>query len=447
MPVVPCSLITILSLLSPAFTAPTFQTFCALVVGFVGRVGEHTVCGMWQAARLAGRLHHSRGHDFFARASWCADRLGLLLCDVLVERFCEPGAPLTLAVDGSVFARSGRKVHGAVWHHDAGAQPDGRGFKFGNCFVVAGLVVRIPLLGERAWCLPLLFRLWLPTPKPSKASPGPSRRPSQQALAAQLVAKLAERYPDRRIHVVGDAAFACKAMAPAEERISLTSRLRSNAVLHAPKPPPTGRRGRPRVKGDRLGNPGEIAAAAAAADWQPLTIPGRGQLKALRRRGLWHSVFGPRPIEAVIVREPADTDGYRIALVTTDVAADTAAIIARYNDRWSIEVAFQDAKQTVGVGQARNRVQRAVERTVPFGLLCQSIAIAWYALNADPAADIQRRRRAAPWYTQKRDPSMLDVLTALRRELIRAEFQRQTGRPPTPPQITHAPPPHLQAAA
>jgi hypothetical protein len=89
----------------------------------------------------------------------------------LVERFCEPEAPLTVAVDGSVFARSGREVHGAVRHHDAGAQPDGRGFKFGNCFVVAGLVVRIGALDERAWCLALLFRLWLPTPKPSNVSP------------------------------------------------------------------------------------------------------------------------------------------------------------------------------------------------------------------------------------------------------------------------------------
>ena len=40
MPVVPGSLDTLLSLLAPAFTAPTFQTFRALVVGFPGRIGE-----------------------------------------------------------------------------------------------------------------------------------------------------------------------------------------------------------------------------------------------------------------------------------------------------------------------------------------------------------------------------------------------------------------------
>ena len=52
---VPGSLDGLLYLLEPCFSQPAFQSFRALVVGFVGRVGEHTVTGMWQAARLAGR--------------------------------------------------------------------------------------------------------------------------------------------------------------------------------------------------------------------------------------------------------------------------------------------------------------------------------------------------------------------------------------------------------
>ena len=70
---VPGSLDGLLSLLEPCFSQPTFQTFQtfrALVCGFVGRVADHTVTGMWQAVRLAGRVHHSRGHDFFAYRRW-----------------------------------------------------------------------------------------------------------------------------------------------------------------------------------------------------------------------------------------------------------------------------------------------------------------------------------------------------------------------------------------
>ncbi len=446
MPVLPSSLIAVLSLLRPAFTAPTFQNFEALLAGFVGQVGQRTVCGMWQAARLAGRVHHSRAHDFFARSRWSPDELGLRLLDFLIERFVDADAPISLAVDGSVFARSGPKVHGAVWHHDSSAAPGG-GFRFGNCFVVVGLVVRIGALGERAWCLPVLFRLWLPTPKATKACPDPGRRASQQDLAAVLIALVTKRHPARQIDVAGDSAFACTAMGALPQRVTLTSRLRANAVIYAPKPPPTGRRGRPRVKGQRLGNPGQIAAAAKASDWQRIDVPGRGEAKALAIDGLWYSVFGPRAVRVVIVREPADTQGYRIALITTDLRAPTAQIVARYADRWSIEVCFQDAKHVVGVGQAHNRVKQAVERTVPFGFLCQTITIAWYALHGDPTADVRRRRLLAPWYPHKRDPSMLDILASLRRELIRAEFQAHTGRRRSSPEIRRSTPQRDATAA
>jgi hypothetical protein len=44
-----------------------------------------------------------------------------------------------------------------------------------------------------------------------------------------------------------------------------------------------------------------------------------------------------------------------------------------------MEVAFADARQILGVGQARNRARRAVEHTVPFGLICLSLVTVWYA--------------------------------------------------------------------
>ncbi len=65
MPELPASLRALVSLLRPAFTAPSFDTFSWLLYGFVARVGEHGA-GMWQAAHLASRLHHSPAPDFFA---------------------------------------------------------------------------------------------------------------------------------------------------------------------------------------------------------------------------------------------------------------------------------------------------------------------------------------------------------------------------------------------
>ena len=123
---VPTSLAGLLSLLAPCMTQPTFQTFSLLLVGFVGRIRDCTVTGMLQAAGLAGVWHHSRAHDLFARRRWNPDELGLALLDFLVSVFVKAGAPIRLAVDDTLFGRSGPKVWGAHYLHD-GAQPGGVG--------------------------------------------------------------------------------------------------------------------------------------------------------------------------------------------------------------------------------------------------------------------------------------------------------------------------------
>jgi len=145
---VPSSLAGLLSLFGPAFTQPTFQTFSMLVVGLVARIRDCTVTGMLQAAGLAGQWHHSRAHDFFARRRWEPDELGLRLVDFLVSVFVKAGAPIRLAVDDTLFGRSGRRVFGAHYLHD-GAQPEGSGrrTRWGNCWVVVVLVVQLDCLG------------------------------------------------------------------------------------------------------------------------------------------------------------------------------------------------------------------------------------------------------------------------------------------------------------
>jgi hypothetical protein len=74
--------------------------------------GEHTVTGMWIAAGLAGRARWARAYRFFARATWDADRLGLMLLRLAVSLFAPDGA-LRLVVDDTLFLRYGKKVHAA----------------------------------------------------------------------------------------------------------------------------------------------------------------------------------------------------------------------------------------------------------------------------------------------------------------------------------------------
>ena len=65
-----------------------------------------------------------------------------------------------VALDDTLFKRSGKKVFGAIWQHD-GAAKGPKAVGFGTCFVVAGIVVDLPFL-TRTVCLPVLARLWRP---------------------------------------------------------------------------------------------------------------------------------------------------------------------------------------------------------------------------------------------------------------------------------------------
>jgi DDE superfamily endonuclease len=441
---VPSSLAGLLSLCRPAFTQPSFQTFGMLVVGMVGRIRDCTVTGMLQTAGLAGEWHHSRAHDFFARARWDPDELGLALVDFLVTVVVKAGAPLRLAVDDTLFGRSGRKVFGAHYLHD-GAQPEGSGrrTRWGNCWVVVVLVVRLECLGGRQIGLPILFRLFRP-----KDDAHPDRC-SQPELARMLIDMILERFPTRIVELVCDGAYASKAWQGLPERVTVTSRMRANAAVYAlpaaERRP--GQQGRTPLKGAKLQS---LAKISETATFTPVTITGPdGRERTAYTHEftcLWYKPFHTRPVKVILIRNPGSEQGFDVALASTDTDASTAELVARYDSRWTIETCHQEAKAH-GVGDARNRVEKAVKRTVPFGFLTQTITIAWYAVHGDPEADLATRRRSAPWYRQKTTVSYTDMLAALRRELIRNEFWAQAHPMTTNPELTQPQSPSACAAA
>lgn len=112
----------------------------------------------------------------------------------------------------------------------------------------------------------------------------------------------------------------------------------------------------------------------------------------------------------------------RAGLLLIVASASPAAIAERYSWRWPIEPSNATGKQILGVGDACNRAEKAVQRTVPFGFLIQALLIIWYARWAWDPADIDRRRQLCPWYRTKTEPSAADMLARLRREFLKARF-------------------------
>jgi len=402
---VPVSLLEVLGTCRGAFGAPAFVTFTLLVTGALAAVGPRTVTGMWTAAGMAAHAHWSRAHRFFSETRWDPDALGLLLARLVMQRFTTSGAALTVAVDDTLFHRYGRKVFGCFWQHDGSAK--GRdGIGRGNCFVIVGLVVTVPFI-DRSVCLPLLFRLHLPKTSASK---------TEQARA--MVNLIARAFAHRRVHVVADALYRGKAWRGLPGNVTFTTRLASNAVLYAPAPPPTGKRGRPALKGKRLGNPGDLAEVAA---WTRVTLTRYGERVSVDVAVvvcLWWGSLHTTAVHVVLLQESDSHKIYNLALVTTDLTATAAELVCRYADRWSIEQAIKDSKDHLGAGDAQNRGQKAVERTVPFAMLNLTILTLWYHHAGNATVDIAARRTIARWYRHKRHIAVTDMLTAFRRARI-----------------------------
>jgi hypothetical protein len=138
----------------------------------------------------------------------------------------------------------GRSVFAAAWQHDGSAKGGNKTGR-GNCFVIAAIVVDLPFC-SRPVALPVLFRLWRPA---GKAGKGRKECPAKTALARELVDLLVAALPGRRVSVAADAAYRGKPLHGLPARVRFTSRLPVNAALSGPRPPRTGKRGRPRLRG------------------------------------------------------------------------------------------------------------------------------------------------------------------------------------------------------
>jgi hypothetical protein len=374
----PSSLNELLLLFAPCFTTPTFRTFRALVVGQISQTRLRCVTGTLVGARLSEVWHHARAHRFFSHARWCVDELGLMVAEVIVSRLLGPDQPLVVPIDDTLAKRRGRKVFGCFWHHDTTANSRNGSVAWGNNRVTAGINVKLPFL-ERTVCLLVLFRLWRPRRKElPKGKPDPER-PSKPRLALELLCLLAKRFPSRMIHAVGDAAYASGTFMGLPANVTITSRLRSDATLNelAPPRPPTGqrKRGRPPKKGAKLQKLDRIATNPTT-QWVKTTVNRYSkteQVMVHAFRCLWYEAFGSQPVQVVIIQDTTKPSGYELALISTDLHATPAQLIERYAERWPTEVAYEEGKEHCGVGDARNRSPKAVQRTVPFQFLAMTL--------------------------------------------------------------------------
>src|SRR4029434_8507891 len=137
--------------------------------------------------------------------------------------------------------------------------------------------------------------------------------------------------------------------------------------------------------------------AGAGASWRQTSVTryGRTDTVAVAEVAcLWYGAFGKRRGRVGLVRRLVRVGGAggaasrELARFTTDLTSTVEQIVARYAGRWSVEVAIETAKGPMGVGQARNYLEQAVQRTVPFGMLTMSLVGIWAHLHGHHPADV-----------------------------------------------------------
>jgi hypothetical protein len=185
--------------------------------------------------------------------------------------------------------------------------------------------------------------------------------PPKAGTAAALATLPALAPPGRAVHAV--AAYHGPAPRPParEPHPDLPDR---NAARYDLAPPRTGKRGRPRTRGARPGEPGDITETCAR-ETRTIRAYGRDQVKhAAEIPCLWHGPLRTAPVRLTVSRDEDTTEGHDRALVTTAMTAGPAALAARHATRRETGQAPGDARNVPGAGEARTRARRAAGRTV-----------------------------------------------------------------------------------
>ena len=107
------SLATLVAAPSDCFHPQVFQTFQALIAGWVVCLGPRTLSEVWQATGLAAKRHHDTAYAVFHSACWEWDDLGLVTATLILTHLV-PGGVVWIAVDDTLCHKRGPRSPSAA---------------------------------------------------------------------------------------------------------------------------------------------------------------------------------------------------------------------------------------------------------------------------------------------------------------------------------------------
>jgi DDE superfamily endonuclease len=331
---------------------------------------------------------------------------------------------IMVAIEDTPTQRYGPFVQGAGVHHNPTPGPANAPHVYGHVWVVMALLLTHPLWGVIA--LPLLARLYVRKKDLSEIDPKRRPRFATKLEMAVGVLEWASKWLGslgKLLWVVVDGACAKAPFLKPVMKMGMTvvSRLRKDAAIFTvPGPPVPVRRGRRRRYGDSRIDLAKRAGQKRGWTKGAFNLYGKHAIKRYKTcLATWRPVGGV--IRVVLAQEPT---GW-LAFFCTDPDASVTDIMGAVADRFSLETAIRDLKETFGAGQQQVRFIWANIGCFYVFMWTYTTTEAWaWSRLSEELVD----RSESPWDTPLRRPSHADKRRAWRRELLREEI-RQVLRP------------------
>src|SRR5947209_1743291 len=399
--------------------------FSVMVAAWIVCLGRRTISRVWETTGQAAERNHAAAFRLYSQAAWNWDEVCRLLAIEIVASLV-PGTKIWLVVDDTLCHKRGAKVaFGGIFLDAVLSTKKHKVFRFGNNWVLLGIVVELACRPNRYFCLPLAWRIY-----EKKGSKTKQEHQTKCQLAAALIVMVAGWFPEREFVVVADVAYIGKALLQDHPpNVALLGPLCWTAALYeAVAEPVRGHR-----YGKRLPTPKALLADDRhwAAQAQRLVFKSgceRTLAVKVLREVCWYNAAGSAAVQVALVRDP-EGKWRDEALVCTDRTLTAAEMISGYCRRWSVEVAFCDAKQALGFHDPQVWGERSVARAAPMAWFVGSLIVLWYVVAGHAGKQAARER---PWYTNKVTPTFADMLAACRYPMwdywLNEEGDSRTGR-------------------
>ena len=302
--------------------------------------------------------------------------------------------PIIIAIDDTLVEKYGQAFayRSKLFDH---AAHNGSNYLNGHCFV--SLLMAVPIkddTGCRYIPCPVAYRMW-------------TREQTKLEMAAELVRAVMKIIgTERKVILCCDSWYPkgpVKRLIDEFSNLVLNCNVRIDTAMYDLPPEKTGKRGRPKERGDKL----------TPEDFQMEDVPGanyRAGTKAVKTR-----LFGNRVMYATVTQTKSEK-GYRLFLCSENpeklcfdlefLRNERALAYARhslsllpltiYSMRWAIEVSYYEQKQFWALGDYMLRTRNGIERLVNL----QTLVYAFMKLLPHLSKDFSCLKECSPQQTR-----------------------------------------------